>query len=126
MVESDNQQQIYIWFRTNLISTLVQGQTYKEWEIHQAHERRILEKSSYFEIIVKFGVPKPTLTYFLKAISPLLKSSSLVHLTGLMGVGKTKNRIVVEVIENIVYTKKGETKLTFSRTNKYTLLQHHK
>ena len=36
LVESDNQQQIYIWVRTNLNLPFVQGQTYTEWELHQA------------------------------------------------------------------------------------------
>ena len=65
-----------------------------------------MDKSSYSEILVKFGVPKSTLTYFLKVIFPPLKSSSLKHLRDLMGVGRITKRIVREVIEKIVVTKK--------------------
>ena len=85
---------------------MVQGQTYTEWDIHKACERRILEKSSYSEIFVKFVVPKSTLAYFLKEIFPPLKYSSLKHLWDIMGVGKITKRIVREVVDKIVVTKK--------------------
>ena len=54
----------------------------------------------------KYGVPKSTITYFLKVIFPPLKKSSLKHLWGIMGVGKIIKRIVIEVIDKIVATKK--------------------
>ena len=92
--------------RTDLNLPLVQGQTYTEWELCQACKIIISDKSSYSEILVKFGVPKSTLTYFLKAIFPTLKSSSLKHLWYLMDVGKITKKIVREVIEKIVSTKK--------------------
>ena len=44
----------------------------------------------------------------------------------LMDFGKIRNRIVREIIEKIVVTKKGETKITFLRENKHTLWQHQK
>ena len=65
-----------------------------------------MDKSSYSGILVKCGVPKSTLTYFLKVIFPPPKGFSLKHLWDLMGVGKITNRIVREVIEKIVVTKK--------------------
>ena len=71
-----------------------------------------MDKSSYSEILVKFSLPKSTLTYFLKVIFPPLKSSSLKHLWNIMGVGKTTKRVVREVIEKIVVREKWETKLT--------------
>ena len=74
----------------------------------------------------KFGVPKFTLTYFLNVILPPLKCSSLKHLWDLMGVGKITKRIVREVIYKIAVKKKGEKKLSFSRTKKHTLRQHQK
>ena len=85
-----------------------------------------MDKSSYSEILVKVGVPKSTLTYFLNVIFAPLKFSSMKYLWDLMGVGKITNRIVREVIEKIVVNTKGETKLTFSRTKKHTLWQHQK
>ena len=116
LVESDNQQQIYRWVRTNLNLPLFQGQIFTERKLFQACKRRILDKSIYFEILLKLGVPKSTLTYFLKVILPSLQIFSLKHLWDLMGVGKTTKRIVREVIEKIVVTKKRGKKLTFSRT----------
>ena len=92
--------------RTDLNLPLVQGQTYTEWELCQACKRRISDKSSYSEILVKFGVPKSTLTYFLEIIFPPLKSSSLKHLWDIMGVGKITKIIVREMIEKIVVTEK--------------------
>ena len=89
-VESDNQQNIYRWIRTNINIPSVQGQKYTEWEICQACERRILDKSSYSVILVRFWEPKSTLTYFLKVILPPLKCSSMKHLWDLMGVEKMK------------------------------------
>ena len=126
MVESDNQQQIFRWVRNNLNLPSVQGQTYTECEFRKSYKIRILEKSSYSEVLGKFGVPKSTLTYFLNAIFPPLKCSSLKHLWDLMGVGKMTNLIVREVIDKIVVLEKGETKLTFSRTKKHKLWKHQK
>ena len=126
LVESDNQQQIYGGFRTNLNLPSVQGQIYTEWELRLACKRRILEKSSYSEILVKFWAPKSTLTYFLNVLFAPLKCSSLKHLWDLMGVGKITKRIVRKVIEKELLIQKGETKLTFSRTKKHTLWQHQK
>ena len=73
LVESYNQQQIYIWVRTKLSLPSVRGQTYKEWEPRQSCERIILDKSSYSDVLVKYGVPKSTLTYSPKVISPPMK-----------------------------------------------------
>ena len=53
---------------------------------------RILDKSSYSEVLGKFGLPNSTLTYFLKVIFPPLKSSSLKHLWDITGFGKIKKR----------------------------------
>ena len=109
MVESENQQQIYRWVRTNLNLPSFQGQIYTEWELRQAFKRRMLDKSSYSEILVKFGVPNSTLTYFLNILFVPLKCSSLKHLWDLMGVGKRTQGKVREVIEKIVVnTKRGE------------------
>ena len=81
---------------------------------------------SYSEILVKFGVPKSTLTYLLNVIFAPLKCYSLKHLWDIVGVGKITKIIVREVIEErVVNTKRGK-KLTFSRTKKHTLWQHHK
>ena len=99
LVESDNQQHIFRWFRNNINLPLVQGQTYTEWELHQACKIIILDKSSYSDILEIFGVPKSTLTYFLNSIFLPLKCSSLKHLWGIMGFDKTTKRIVREVIE---------------------------
>ena len=63
----------YIWLKTNINLPSVQGQTYTEWELCQECERRILYKSSYSKILVKFGVPKSPLTYFLRGIFLPLK-----------------------------------------------------
>ena len=98
LLEYETQQQIYRWVRTNINLPSVQGQTYTEGELCQAYERRILDKSRYYEILVKFGVPNYTLTYFLKVIFLPLKSSSMKHLWYLMGVGKITKRIVIELI----------------------------
>ena len=38
LVESDNQQHIFRWFRNNINLPLVQGQTYTEWELRQARK----------------------------------------------------------------------------------------
>ena len=105
---------------------MVQGQTYTEWEICQACEKIILDKSIYSDITGKFGVPKSTLTYFLNLTSLTLKCSSLKHLGDIVGVGKTTKRVLREVIEKQLLRKKGETKLTFSSTNKHKLWQHQK
>ena len=66
---------------------------------------RILEKSSYYEIIGKFGVPKSDITVSLNVIFPTLKYSSLKHLWDIVGVGKITKRIVREVIAKIVVRK---------------------
>ena len=92
--------------RTNLNLPSVQGQTYTGWELHQACKRIISYKSSFSDILVKFGVPKSTLTYFLEIIFPPLKISSLKHLWDIMGVGKITKIIVREMIEKIVVTEK--------------------
>ena len=89
-------------------------------------QRRILDKSSYSDILGEFGLPNSTLTYFLNVIFPPLKCSSLRHLWDLMGVGKITKIIVREVIEKQLLRKKGETQPTFSRTKKHTLWQHQK
>ena len=73
---------------------MVEGQIYTEWEIRQAYKIRILNKSNYSDILVKFGVPKATLTYFLKVVFLSLKISSLKHVWDLMGVGKITKRTV--------------------------------
>ena len=123
--ESDNHKQIYRWVRINLNLPSVQVQTYTEWEFLQKFERRILDKSIYSEILVKYGVTKSTITYFLEVILLPLIMSSLNHLWNLMGVVKITSIIVRELIEKIVVTKKGK-KLTFSITKKHTLCQHQK
>ena len=64
-----------------------------------------MNKSSYSEIIGKFGVPKSTITYFLNVIFLPLKYYYLNHLWDIMGVGKITKRIVREVIDRIVVTK---------------------
>ena len=69
-----------------------------------------MDKSSYSEILGQFGVPKSTLTYFLKIIFSSLKCSSLKHLWDLMGFGKTTKRIVREVIDKIVVNTKRVNK----------------
>ena len=61
LLKYDNQQQIYRWVRTNINLPSVKVQTYTEWDLCQACKRRILDKSSYSDILVKFGVPKSTL-----------------------------------------------------------------
>ena len=71
---------------------------YTEWELSQARKIRILDKSSYYEILLDFGVPNSTLTYLLNVLFAPLKCSSLKHLWDLMGVGKITKRIVREVI----------------------------
>ena len=76
-----------------------------------------MDKSSYSEILGKFGVPKCTLTYFLNLISSSLKCSSLRHLCDIMGVGEKAKITVREVTEKIVVIKKGGP--TFSRIKKY-------
>ena len=115
MVESDNQQQIYKWVRTNINLPSVKGQTYTQWYIRQSYKQIILDKSSYSEIIVKFGIPESTLTYFLKVIFQPLKRSSLKHLWDIIGVEKITNRRVRKVIDKVVVTKKRGNRLTFSR-----------
>ena len=69
-----------------------------------------MDKSSYSEILGKFGVPKSTLTYFLNVIFSPLTFSSLKHLWHLMDVFKITKIIVREVIEQIVVTKKRGNK----------------
>ena len=116
----------YIWFKTNINLPSVQSQTYKEQEFCQACERRILDKSSYSEILGGFGGPKSMLTYFLDAILTPLKYSSLKHLWYLVGVEKNdKDNSQRSDRENSCY-KKREGKLTFSSTKKNKLWQHHK
>ena len=70
LVEYDNQQQIFIWVRNNLKLPSVQGQTYKVWDIHQYFEDKILEKSSYYDILEKCGVPNSTIAYLMNVIFP--------------------------------------------------------
>ena len=72
--------------------------------------KRIMDKSSYSEILGNFGVPKSTLTYFLNVILLPLKCSSIKHLWDIMDVGKITNRIVREVIEKIFVKKKRGNK----------------
>ena len=84
--------------KNDLNRTSVRGQTYTEWELHQACVRRILVKPRYSDILVKFGVPNSTLTYFLKVIVPPLKISSLKYMWDIVGVGKIRKRIGIEVI----------------------------
>ena len=83
-------------------------------------------KSSYSEILVKFGVPNSTLTRSLNVIFPPLKVSSLKHLCDIIVVGKITKRIFREAIAKIVVKNKSGKKLTFSRTKKHTLWQHQK
>ena len=94
LIESYNQQQIFIWVRNNLKNPSVQGHGYTEWDLREACERRALIKSSYYEIIDQFGAPKSTLTRPLNVIFLPLKCSSLKHQWYLMGVGKITTRIV--------------------------------
>ena len=51
LVETYNQQQIFIWVKNHINLLLVQGQGYIEWDICEACERRILMKSRYSEIL---------------------------------------------------------------------------
>ena len=67
----------------------------------------ILDKSSYYIILKNRGVPNSNITYFLYVSFPSLKCNSLKHLWYIMGVIKITKRIVSEVIEKIVVTKKG-------------------
>ena len=94
MVESYNQQHIFIWVMNHLNLLLLKDHGYSECELHQACEKIILDKSSYSKILGKFGVPKSTITVSLNVIFLPLKFSSLKHLWGIMGVGKTTEIIV--------------------------------
>ena len=94
LVESYNQQQIFLWVINHLNLPSVQGHGYTEREIREAVERRILENSRYSEIIEIFGVPKSTICLSLNVIFPPLKYSSLKHLWGLVRFGKTTKKIV--------------------------------
>ena len=55
LIESYNQQQIFIWVRNNLKNPSVQGHGYTEWELSEARERKILDNSSYSYIIENLG-----------------------------------------------------------------------
>ena len=57
MVESYNQQYIYIWIRYHIRITSVQRGLYTDWEIQKACEMMILMKSIYSELLEEFGVP---------------------------------------------------------------------
>ena len=98
LVESYNQQQIFIWARNHLNLPSAQDHGYTEWDLLEACEIRIFDKSSYFEILENVGVPKFTIFHSLNVIFPSLKYSSLEHLWGLIVVGKTTKKIVSEVI----------------------------
>ena len=126
MVESYNQQHIFIWVRNHLNLPSVQGHGYTEWELREAYEIRIFIKSSYSGILEFFGIPNSALTLSLNIIFPSLKYSSLKHLWDLILVGKIKRRIVRKVTAKIVVKTKSGTKLTLSRTNNHTLWQHQK
>ena len=110
LVESDNQQHIFIWVINNFNLPSGQGQRYTEWELCQACERIILEKSSYSEILRKFGVPNSTLAYSLNAIFLSLKFSSLKHLWYIIGVGEITKRIVREVMDKYLLRKRWKQK----------------
>ena len=83
-------------------------------------------KSSYSDILEIFGVPKSTLCRSLGVIFRPLKCSSLKHLWNVIVVGKTTKIMVRKLMAKIVVKKKLKKKLTFSRTKKHTLWQHHK
>ena len=69
-----------------------------------------MDKSSYFEILGNFGVPKYTLNVYLNVIFPSLKCSSLKHLWDIMCVEKIIKILVREVIAEIVVKKKCGSK----------------
>ena len=77
---------------------MVQVQGYNEWDICEAFERRILIKSSYYDILENCGVPKSTICRSLNLIFPPLKLSSLKHLWDIIVVGKINEKIVREFI----------------------------
>ena len=58
-VEFYNKQQIFIWVINHLKLPSFQGHGYNEWDICEECERRILIKSSYYEIIENLGYQSP-------------------------------------------------------------------
>ena len=125
MVYSYNKQQIFIWVRNHLNLPSVQVHGKNECEFCQSYEIIILDKSSYSDILGKFGLPKSTITNSLNVISLPLNFYSLKHLCNIMGVGKITKIIVREVIET-TFVKKNVKTITFSSTKKHILWQHHK
>ena len=107
LIESYNWQQIFIWVRNHLNLPSVQGRRYNEWEIREACERRILEKSSNSDIIENLEVPNSTLCSSLNAIFLSLQYSSPNHLWGIILVGKISKKIVREVRSKINIKKKS-------------------
>ena len=107
LVENDNQQQIYRWFRNYLLLTPGRGD-YTDWELRKSVEGRILLNSSCTAIHDNFGVTKTSLqrymnVIFLPLIFPLLK-----HLWYLISLGEINNKSVRRAItENIVKQKSG-------------------
>ena len=79
MVEYNNQKQIFRLVMDGLNIPYVKGQINTEWDLRQACEIIILDKSIYSEILGNFGVPKSTLTYFLNVIFPPLKCYYIKH-----------------------------------------------
>ena len=99
IVDSYNQQQIFICVRNNFNLPSFQSHEYTEWELREAGEIRILDKSSYSDILENVGVPKSTLCRSLNVIFPPLKCSYLKHLWDLILVGKITKKIFREVIQ---------------------------
>ena len=126
LVKIYNQQHKFRWVINHINLTLVQGQVYTEWEILESCEKRIFIKSSYYEILEEFGLPKFTLWRTLNLIFLSLKCSSLNHLWDIIGVGNIIKKIFIEVIAKKVVKKKSEKKLTFSTARKHKLCQHEK
>ena len=126
LVESYNQQHVFIWVRNNLNLPSVQGHRYTEWELCEAWEIRTLIKSSYYDILDFFGVPKSTLTRSLNINFPSLKCSSLKHLWDIILVGKIKKRIVREVTAKIVVKNKSGKKTYLLKDNNHTMWKHQK
>ena len=79
-------------------------------------------KSSYFEILEIFGVPKSTLCLSLNVIFPPLKCSSLNHPWDIKVFGRITNKIVREVIEKkVVKNKSGNTNYLLKDKEEYIL-----
>ena len=110
LVESESQQQIFIWVRNNINLPLGQGHGYTECEICKAYKRIIFDKSIYYEILGKFEVPKSTLTGSLNSIFPPLECSSLKHPWYLIGNENITKRIGKEVIMKIFVKNKSGNK----------------